>query len=216
MSASSQKTLEGNKFQNDPDLTPSSDFRKFIDLNKAMYVANRDLTTTHPYSSKWFEWPLMRRPVYFWTQPVLADDGTTTAESKIYLLGNPAIYWFSLPAVLLLGIVVLADATKRKKRQRARFKIGALIVVGYFVNFLPFAGIHRAMFVYHYFVALIFGILALAWLIDTIRSNKVKWPIFGVLLACFATLFFYFAPFSYGTPLTTAQQDARFWFASWR
>ncbi len=216
MSANFQKTLAGSAFQGDANLAPPSTFQKFIELNKVMYTANRDLTATHPYSSKWFEWPLMRRPVYFWLHPVLASDGTQIAESKIYLLGNPAIYWLSLPAVLFLGLVVLSDATKRKKRQRTRFKIGAFLVAGYFVNFLPFAGIHRAMFVYHYFVALIFSILALAWLIDNLRSTKVKWIAFGVLTAIFAAAFFYFAPFSYGTPLTTAQQDARFWFASWR
>ena len=71
--------------------------KKFVELNVQMYQSNQRLTATHPYGSQWYSWPFMTRPIFYWV------DSTSSPQvsSRIYLLGNPVIWWMSTVAVLL-------------------------------------------------------------------------------------------------------------------
>ena len=60
------------------------------DLNKSAYDFHSGLTATHPYQSKFYTWPIDMRPVFFYLGG---------SEAKIYNLGNPLIFWMSLPAL---------------------------------------------------------------------------------------------------------------------
>ncbi|MBX4190146.1 phospholipid carrier-dependent glycosyltransferase, partial [Candidatus Parcubacteria bacterium] len=97
MNPAFQSTLIGNGYQNQPGLKAPNILQKFVQLNTEMYHANQRLTASHPYSSKWYTWPFMIRPIYYWV-------GSTPAsyEEKIYLIGNPLIWWASTVAVLYL------------------------------------------------------------------------------------------------------------------
>ena len=33
-----------------------------------MYFYNSTLKATHPYSSKWYQWPLNKRPIWYWSK----------------------------------------------------------------------------------------------------------------------------------------------------
>jgi dolichyl-phosphate-mannose-protein mannosyltransferase len=81
------------------------------------------------------------------------------------------------------------------------------------VNLLPFAGIGRVMFLYHYFPALVFAILALAYLLD--RTPAPRRSHAAVLAAAFLA-FLFFAPLSYGLPLSPPAYRARVWLATWQ
>jgi dolichyl-phosphate-mannose--protein O-mannosyl transferase len=81
------------------------------------------------------------------------------------------------------------------------------------INLLPFVGISRVMFLYHYFTALIWAILMLAYLVD--QSKHTRTAVMSISVAALA-LFIFFAPLSYGLPLTDASYSARVWFSSWR
>ena len=193
MSQSFRKTLAGSSDAQNPDIVPASLFGKFIELNQEMYRSNARLTAPHPYSSKWYTWPFMLRSIYYWN----------SAGAKIYLIGNPIIWWVSTFAIFYVLLSTLG--TK---------KIALYLISGaYLVNILPFIGIDRAMFLYHYFTGLIIAILALAYLIDHLQHRK---KIFAGLIALSIAMFLYFAPLTYGTPeLTQKQFDRRMWLKSW-
>ena len=215
-----QKTLSGNMYAENPAL-PSNIFQKFIELNTEMYKANQRLTTPHSYSSQWYTWPLMTRPIFYWVKE----------NARIYLIGNPIIWWVSTAAMLWLAITSLTQnayfvkASARQAKRLAqsatnnlseRLAIGdwrlAFLSVGYIINILPFIGVKRVMFLYHYLTALIFAILILAYLID---ENKNSRKIFtGIIIAAIAT-FLFFAPLSYGLPLSPEQYQYRVWLNSW-
>lgn len=80
------------------------------------------------------------------------------------------------------------------------------------MNLLPFLQIKRVMFLYHYAVALMFAVLMLAYLAD--KLEKQKWLIPSLLIAS-ALLFIFFAPLSYGLPLSPEQYHLRTWFNGW-
>ncbi len=179
-----------------PNFQNKNVVKKFVELNIQMYQSNQRLTATHPYGSQWYTWPFMVRPIFYWV----------SENSRIYLLGNPVIWWSSTVAILLSLMYV------------TRHKIIRILLGGYVLNLLPFIGIKRVMFLYHYLTALIFAILILVYLIENIQPfDKLRArKIFIGLVIASAVAFVYFAPLTYGLPLSPKAYDARVWLPSWR
>lgn len=218
MSQRFQSTLVGNASYSPAASMSFSD--RFIELNKAMNSAEASLNNSHhPYSSSWVSWPVMKRPVYYWT-------GATEPGSAeyIYLQGNPVLWWG-----LLVGVVVVVLGWMRRPELFARHQGAmALLGVGWMINYLPFATILRPMFLYHYLFALLFCIAAVSiglgllagWMTDgeavwqfrSWRPAALYWGILAVVLAGFL----FFAPISYGLPLSNGGLSARIWLDSWR
>lgn len=209
-----QKTLSNNTYSNDAAVEKSNLIDKFIELNAQMYASNQRLTATHPYGSKWYTWPLMIRPIYYWVKD----------SARIYLLGNPIIWWASTVAVLLLILNFLIFNFQKLKNYLG---IGSLkidwklknnnwilgfLLGGYLLNMLPFIGINRVMFLYHYFIGLIFAIIILVYLID--QSNHKK-KIFFALIALSAISFLYFAPLTYGLDMSSKFYRQHLWLKTW-
>ncbi len=219
MSPKFQSTLIGNPSYN--PTTPMSFLDKFVDLNHAMVQSEASLkNATHPYSSKWYTWPLMLRPIYYWQGSTLPD-GT---QSNIYLLGNPVVWWGIL-AIIIAGLLASAKALRRL--YPFRFAL-IILVTGYALNFLPFSRIVRIMFLYHYFFALIYSlaiaVIMLGALADWNTDGKTPWKFsnalsrnlyIGILVAA-SLCFIYFAPLSYGVPLSPAELARHMWLHSWR
>jgi len=197
MSARFQHGLEGSAYAEDATLQPLSFAQKFIELNAEMYRSNQRLTATHPYSSKWYTWPFMDRPIFYWIKD----------NARIYLLGNPAIWWLSTAALMVIVINFVLSGLRRMDRT-------AMLLAGaWLMNMLPFIGISRVMFLYHYFTALIWAILMLALIVDSSgRARRAFMPLAGLALV----LFVFFAPLSYGLPLSEKAYGLRVWFSSWR
>jgi dolichyl-phosphate-mannose--protein O-mannosyl transferase len=206
MTPAFQKTLAGNGYQNNPEIKPLSLFEKFKELNFEMYRANANLTAGHPYSSKWYAWPFMIRPIYYWND----NPQTVPAkESRIYFLGNPIIWWASTVAIIYSLFCLASDIIRRKPKNKTLAIVGG----AYLLNFLPFMGISRAMFLYHYMIGLTFSIIALIYLVDGL-GNKNK--IFTALIAVCAAAFVFFVPLSYGLPLASPIYRLRVWLPSWQ
>ncbi len=197
MSPEFQHTLAGNAYANDASLRSPTLVEKFFELNVQMYLSNQRLTATHPYSSSWYTWPLMVRPVYYWVED----------HARIYLLGNPLVWWLSTAAVLVLLAETLGAGILRAS-SRAQ-----LLLAAWLVNILPFIGISRVMFLYHYLTALVWAILMLAYFVD--RSPHARALAIGITIAAFV-LFIFFAPLSYGLPLSDAAYHLRVWLPSWQ
>jgi len=178
---------------------------KFFQLNTEMYRANQRLTATHPYGSSWYSWPFMTRPIFYWVYE----------NSRIYLLGNPIIWWASTVAVILLLLRSIEQGARSIKNKKSMFTVPCSLFLfgGYFLNLLPFIGIKRVMFLYHYLTALIFAILILVYLIE---KQKHARKIFIGLAITSVAAFIYFAPLSYGLPLSPKSYESRVWFSSWR
>ncbi len=204
MTPAFKKSLIGTQ-EYEKDIAPLSLWGKFTELNAEMYRSNRDLKAKHPYSSKWYTWPFELRTVYYWHKTV------GEKELNIYYLGNPFIYYVSFLAILALFLKTITSG----RALSARKKTAIFLLIGYVANFIPFAFIGRVMFLYHYETALLFAILALCFLVETF-DEKIQDKVWIALVSIAILFFLYFAPFTYGQPLTAAQRDAHFWLESWR
>ncbi|HEX3081724.1 MAG TPA: phospholipid carrier-dependent glycosyltransferase [Candidatus Saccharimonadia bacterium] len=219
MSTRFQSTLVGN-----PNYDPKVHmgfWDKFNDLNVAMNQSEESLkTATHPYGSKWSTWPIMYRDVYYW-QGNTNEDGT---QGNIYLLGNPVVWWGIL-VILIAGSI--ASSTALRRLRPFRFALITLSV-GYLMNYLPFSRITRVMFLYHYFFALIyslaFAVILLGafgdWTTDGPHpwkfSSRLSRNLYLGVLSLAVIGFIYFAPLSYGIPLTPVEISQHMWLPSWR
>lgn len=194
------------------DAFMKSNFRQYNlakniwNLNMEMYKSNQRLGATHPYGSTWNTWPFMARPIYYWV----------SGNSRIYLLGNPIIWWASTTAVvasLWLMIYILWLKFKNSESLSMISKPLVFLLGGYVLNLLPFIGIKRVMFLYHYLVALIFAILMLVFLLDKTKNAKRN---FGILILSSVIAFLFFSPLNYGLPLSHWAYEFRVWFSSWK
>jgi hypothetical protein len=94
---------------------------KMFTLQRDMYIYHSTLVATHPYSSPWWSWPLMLRPVwYYWHS---AGPGMV---SGIWCIGNAAIWWGSVPAFLTLAFL----GARYEWRPSKQFSIPLGVVLG--------------------------------------------------------------------------------------
>ncbi|HZQ48964.1 MAG TPA: phospholipid carrier-dependent glycosyltransferase [Candidatus Dormibacteraeota bacterium] len=167
-----------------------------ITYNKQAYDYHAHLTATHPYGSPWWSWPLLARPVLYYAEyQGLGTDQFTGQPlfALIYNLGNPWIWWTSLPCLVSLPYFVI----------RHRSFPAAVILVGFITQYLPWAPITRVLFMYEMIGGLIFMVLALAFVLGQIAEH---WPGWGRKLALAhlgvaVVAFMYFYPLWAAVPL---------------
>ncbi|MEW6268591.1 MAG: phospholipid carrier-dependent glycosyltransferase [Thermodesulfobacteriota bacterium] len=147
------------------------DLVKYIVIKVPEYqAAVKD--ATHPYSSKWWTWPLLLRPVwYYWKDPGPAPGMVV----GIWGSGNPPVWWAALPALLLAAYYAV-----RERRLALVF-----VVAGWLIHLAPWVGIGRTLFLYHYLASLLFAFLALSWMLDRLwhgEGSAVERGIVGAVL----------------------------------
>ena len=130
---------------------------------------------------------------------------------RIYLLGNPVVWWTStgLTAVSLLSLVykIMLQARRRffhlKRKQAVASEAhrirsaDAWLAAGYAVHLLPFVGISRVTFLYHYFPSLIFSILIACVILGSIHRGRKT--VFAILAILTLTGFLVIFPVTFGT-----------------
>ncbi|HYL41317.1 MAG TPA: hypothetical protein VET90_08420, partial [Candidatus Binatus sp.] len=121
-----------------------------LDLTAAMYNYHNNLASAHPASSPWWAWPLDLKPVWFYQ-----DSFAGGTSASIYDAGNLVSWWLAIPA---MGFAAW-QAFKRRSTALG------LLVVGFACQWLAWARIDRAAFQYHYYTALPFLLMALAYFI---------------------------------------------------
>ena len=183
-------------------LTPE----RFVREQERMLEYHATLTGTHSYESRWFEWPLTFRPVWYYMGKAVPEGFVSTIQCA----GNPAVWWPSAVAVLLLCGLWLRRVWSAGAGERAV----AIILIGFFAQYVPWAFVGRMTFLYHYFASLPFAILALVYILTRFCARGGKAA--GVLVAVYAlatlVLFILFLPFVTGLLMPRDYADALNWF----
>ncbi|MDQ2853439.1 MAG: phospholipid carrier-dependent glycosyltransferase [Chloroflexota bacterium] len=121
------------------------------ELQSQMFGYHFGLQAGHPAASPWWSWPLDLKPVWFYSHSY--DDRLLAV---IYNGGNPILFWAGVPAVAWCAL----QAWRRRS-------LALVLVVSAFVfQFLPWTRIERATFSYHYFTAVLFAMIAIAYVVD--------------------------------------------------
>jgi hypothetical protein len=83
-------------------ITPPAPLTVF-DSQLGMFGYHATINATHPFSSPWWSWPLMLKPLWVYS------NSWDTMVSTIVLMGNPAIWWGSIPALILITAKLVRD-----------------------------------------------------------------------------------------------------------
>ncbi|HOK43833.1 MAG TPA: hypothetical protein PLD49_09225, partial [Thermoclostridium caenicola] len=162
-----------------------------IDSVKSMYNYHKGVVEPHPYSSHWYEWPLMLRPIYYYAGQLLPEG----LGSSIAAFGNPMVWWTGFIAFwVLLWLVVSRRFGKTLGTTETRN--AWFPVIGYLSLYLPWAVAPRKLtFIYHYFSCVPFLILMLAMVLRYLeRTNLIKRRFVSILMISVLVLFVLYYP----------------------
>ena len=107
-----------------------------------MWNYHSKLDATHPFSSTWYQWTFMQRPIWYYTATIKpAVEGVSGAiQGNISAFGNPLVWWAGIPAFAY----VLYRSIRYKDKN------GIFLSVAYMAQLTPWMGVARCTFIYHY------------------------------------------------------------------
>ncbi|UJF34508.1 glycosyltransferase family 39 protein [Paenibacillus hexagrammi] len=183
---------------------PGHGLKDVVTYQVHMYKYHKDLVATHPFSSPWWEWPMMIRPIWYY-QGKLMPPGML---SSIVSFGNPLIWWPGFIAV----IVSIYVAAKRLDKKLV------VLLIAYGSQYLPWMLVPRLTFIYHYFAMVPFMVLLLTYYIkgyleESESPHKRKW-VSGYLVGVFI-LFALFYPILSGMVIPSAYSYYLRWLPGW-
>nr|XP_023684018.1 protein O-mannosyl-transferase 2 isoform X1 [Paramormyrops kingsleyae] len=187
----------------------------------------------HESSSKPWHWPVNYQGLRF--------SGVNETEYRVYLLGNPVIWWLNLLSIglyLLMATtaaVLLQRGVQLGGRSQERCQVlldgGGLLFLGWLLHYLPFYTMGRILYYHHYFPAMLFSSMLTGITLDILlQCGDLLFPLAvarhlhrvaqGLLLAAFIYSFYLFHPLSYGMRGPLAHDPASAmaglrWMESW-
>ena len=189
----------------------------FWQYQETMFSYHSTLVAEHYFASPWYEWPVDLRPIWYF-----ALDGADTAGSysTISSFGNPLLWW--------AGLAGLAGAAALWVKKRG---LGTSLALGGFLSvYLPWVLVPRLTFIYHYFTAvpfLVVALLAVFQQLDRAGPLSRRLPLgpvgqvslaqlflFVLTAACLGLFLLYFPVIS-GAPTTRAYANALELFPTW-
>lgn len=163
------------------------------------YHAETVVNSTHPYSSKWYEWPIIYRPIWYYS----GDLGGGIKEG-ISAFGNPIVWWTGILAFVMCIYYAF------KKDRNAVF-----IVIGYLSCMLPWVFVERTTYIYHYFPCVPFVIIMICIVLDKLQGKTRIYTGAGIC-ALAIILFILFYPVISGASVSEIYViKVLKWFSSW-
>jgi dolichyl-phosphate-mannose--protein O-mannosyl transferase len=166
-----------------------------------MYKYHTAIVATHSYSSPWWSWIIDLKPMNYYRE---ISDGIF---SSITCFGNPALFLGGIVAILYLIYLAIT-----KKAIEAIF-----ILFAFFSLYLPYIFVSRLMFIYHFYYAVPFLILAVIYALkDLIKWNSKTYIIYFLYLISIIVLFLLFYPVLSGYEIAKSYVDTYLiWINGW-
>ncbi|MEQ8756881.1 MAG: phospholipid carrier-dependent glycosyltransferase [Coleofasciculus sp. G1-WW12-02] len=185
----------------------------------------------HPYCSKWYTWLIMLRPVAYFYQTAQSTREQVPAYPPlpkgygqviydVHAMGNPILWWLSTAAILLLLLLLLQRLWSGMHGYFPPTTVNYISLylgLNWLAQLLPWVGVSRCTFLYHYMGASVFSGLGLAWLVDRwLHREQESWQIAAITVISLILLAFVFwLPIYLGLPLSLRGHQLRMWFDSW-
>lgn len=200
-----------------------STFRKYIELQQAIFRLNAKLIDNHPFKSEPGSWPFVLRGISFW------DKGK---DARIYLLGNPLAWYAAFIGTLIFAGLAAkelyrerrgaVDSSSDRFHQRFAYRAG-FILCAYLLHYLPFFGMARTLYLHHYLPSYVMSTMLAGATVDYIlrslgnrRAPRIAFILALItFVAAMAWTFIYFAPIVYGTFMKSELINKRRWVSTW-
>ncbi len=183
-----------------PDILAGRSVLDVLGLQGGMFNYHAALTATHPYSSSWWTWPFMLKPVWLYVSYL-----PFSLKSTIAVLGNPAVWWAGF------AFIILAVERAVRKRDLACMFIATF----FFFQWFPYALISRVTFLYHFYVSVPFLCLASAYFLSKYWSTRWGKVAAMAYFASVVVMFGIFYSVISGAPASTSWIDSLKWLNGW-
>ena len=135
-----------------------------------MFSYHSELPEGHIFSSRWWEWPLLIRPIFYYSNWVSHD-----VRQGISSFGNPAVWWTGIfAAFYAIRALILKLNLEPKHKQAIIF-----LLIAYAAQYVPWVFVSRATFIYHYFPSVPFVVLLIAFFFKHYIAPKEPGLIWG-------------------------------------
>ncbi len=192
------------------------------EYHKEMYSFMSTLSTRHPYESQPWDWFAITRPVAFYWQSYTDASGAHPAAtgttgpwvSEVLAIGNPAIWWVSVPALVFC---LCWWFTRRDWRAGA----AVLCVLAGWATWLPYPG--RTKFYYYALEFEPFIIIAIVLCLGLIigpatarlARRATGSALAGIYILAVLILFWYFYPILSGKIIPYTDWYSHMWYYGW-
>ncbi|PNF38553.1 Protein O-mannosyl-transferase 2 [Cryptotermes secundus] len=205
--------VEDNIFPKLPNVSfavyAPSFLERFFESHAVMFQGNSGLKPKEgEVTSRPWQWPVNYRGQFF-----------SGNSYRIYLLGNPVIWWGNL-VFLAIFLIIFAYNSVREQRgyldppsvkesKHRVFSACGWLFLGWALHYVPFWAMGRVLYFHHYFPALLFssmltGII-LNYMLDSISrllpkrmANGMYHWFIGVIFSATVYSFYLFSPLAYG------------------
>ena len=228
--------IEDNHFPRLPnvsfDVFAPSFLDKFFESHAVMFQGNAGLKPKEgEVTSRPWQWLVNYRGQFF-----------SGNEFKIYLLGNPIVWWGNLallPIYVLLQLVLLLrrhrkclDSQEFKECSDRLTQAGSWLFIAWSIHYFPFFAMGRVLYYHHYFPAAIFSSLLSGVVLDYVLFKvprvmglnvNLSFAAMAAVLSVLVQSFYAFSPLSYGiigspdnpNGTTTSSLQHLRWLSSW-
>ena len=186
------------------DMLDKDRLKRVLELQESMLNYHAGLGgDTHFFRSPWYQWPVIWWPMWYFSGTEYLAEGMI---SSISCMGNPAVWWTGLIALIF---VLIRSAWRRRAE-----KMHLAVLIGFASQFLPWVLVPRSTFIYHYFASVPFIILCTVLMLGWLRKKDERvfeWTA-GILLALALMLFVAFYPLESGLPVARSYARYLRWF----
>lgn len=179
-------------------------FARMLKNQETMYSYHSTLNETHYFASPYYEWPLIIRPIWYYSGVL-----SPTLREGISSFGNPLVWWAGIPVFFFQLWLYL-----KKKDKNALF-----LLTGYLAQYVPWFFVTRITFIYHYFPSVVFVVLMIGYSFRCLIQNLPRKRVLIIMLLYAAAvfgLFLLFYPVLAGQPVEIAFVNKFLrWFKTW-
>ncbi|MCM3696121.1 dolichyl-phosphate-mannose--protein mannosyltransferase [Microbacterium oleivorans] len=168
-------TTDGGYERHSVDADPARGFWSWVPLplqnlwhyHQTIYTATAEITSSHPYASPAWQWPLLLRPTSMYANST-ADGVGGCASARgcieiLYSMPNPLLWWLGVLAVLWLAVYGV----------RTRDWRAAVVLAGVAATYVPWLFYpSRTIFQFYTVLILPFLILALTFALRAIAGSR--------------------------------------------
>ncbi len=142
----------------------------------------------------------------------------------LYLIGNPAIFFGILfGLVLILSFIIAWIFFGLEVKKNKYFQLTLCFSTIYVAYMITVLNVDRVLYLYHYFIPLLFGMLAVYSFLHYQFENYFRENFSQRTLVIFGSLFFltifacyiFFSPLTYYLPVSRLDFERREWFDFW-
>lgn len=172
--------------------------RTFLADQWRMLRFHLNLDSPHVYGSPAWSWPLLKRPVVYFYEPV------GSGYREILAFGSPLAWWGSIGAMGWLAA--------RWRLGRERHGGEGLILAGFAISWVPWlvlSPIRSGGFLFYLLPSVPFMCLALGWAATRLAARRVGVPVVAVVVAAALGLFIIYRPLLYASPIDLHDWERR-------